>query len=124
MFIKIEHWEYFSLLDLGIDFFELLDTAPAPDSVFSDFASRELLIACNVFHAFAEAWLSGIDRGIFFRYDSGPESWQLLDTAPVPDSVFSNFAALEISLVPRYPADRIFDPGVTVFAGDMGAYIG
>ena len=48
----------------------------------------------------------------------------LIDTAEAPDTIFQEFFSLSKEHIPVFPDATLIDPGVTVFAGDMGLYIG
>lgn len=125
MALPILHWNQGPDIDaLEILLASLIDTAQAPDTIFQEHSVASLEKMFWELSSREWAELNFYERRILLLLTENPSLWSFIDTAQAPDTIFQEFFSLSKVHIPVFPDAMAIDPGVTVFAGDMGLYIG
>lgn len=125
MALPILHWNQGPDIDtLEILLASLIDAAQAPDTIFQEHSVASLERIFWELSSREWAELDFYERRILLLLTENPSLWSFVDTAEAPDTIFQEFFSLSKVHIPVFPDATLIDPGVTVFAGDMGLYIG
>jgi len=125
MALAIQRWYLGPLIEsIEMLMVSLIDTIPAPDTVLQDHSSGGRAAIFWEMLSLERSELSFYEKRVLLLLTQSPSIWSFVDTTPAPDTIFQEFFSLSKVHIPVFPDAKELDPGTTVFAGDMGFYVG